>query len=84
MTASPGADEDKIKTVCSNLFLNEVIVKTEKDPDVRPYLKPIRIEWVRVKMKPELEEIRDLLKKVLKDAAEDAQEPWSHRDCECG
>lgn len=66
LTASPGADEDKIKTVCSNLFLNEVVVKTEKDPDVRPYLKPIRIEWVRVKMKPELEEIRDLLKKVLK------------------
>jgi len=66
LTASPGADEDKIKTVCSNLFLNEVVVKTEKDPDVRPYLKPIRIEWVRVKMKPELEEIRELLKKVLK------------------
>ncbi|MCG2827945.1 DEAD/DEAH box helicase [Methanothermobacter sp. K4] len=66
LTASPGADEDKIKSVCSNLFLNEVVVKTEKDPDVRPYLKPIKIEWVRVKMKPELEEIRELLKKVLK------------------
>ncbi|MGB9837314.1 DEAD/DEAH box helicase [Methanothermobacter sp.] len=66
LTASPGADEEKIKTVCSNLFLKEVVVKTEKDPDVIPYLKPIKIEWVRVKMKPELEEIRELLKKVLK------------------
>lgn len=67
LTASPGADEDKIKTVCENLFMNEVVVKTEGDPDVRPYLKPIKIEWVKVRMTPELEDIRELLRKVLKN-----------------
>ena len=66
LTASPGSDEDKIKHVCENLFIRDVTVKTEKDPDVRPYIKPVKIEWVKVKMTPELEEIREHLKRALK------------------
>ena len=41
-------------------------MKTENDPDVRPYIKPVKIEWVKVKMTPELEEIREHLKRALK------------------
>jgi len=66
LTASPGGDEEKINTVCHNLFINEVMVKTEDDVDVKPYFKPIEIKWVFVEMGKEQEKIKAHLDKVLK------------------
>ena len=67
LTASPGGDEEKINTVCHNLFINEVMVKTEDDVDVKPYFKPIEIKWVFVEMGKEQEKIKAHLDKVLKN-----------------
>lgn len=66
LTASPGSDKDKIKSVCDNLFIQEVMIKGEKDPDVSPYFNPVEIEWVRVKMDEEMEKIKTHLDKALK------------------
>ncbi len=66
LTASPGSDKDKIKAVCDNLFIREVMIKGEKDPDVSPYFNPVKIEWVRVKMGEEMEKIKTHLDKALK------------------
>ena len=67
LTASPGGDEEKINTVCQNLFINEVMVKTEDDVDVKPYFKPIEIKWVFVEMGKEQKKIKAHLDKVLKN-----------------
>lgn len=66
LTASPGHDKSKIKEVCENLFIQDITIKTEDDPDVKPYFNPIQIDWVRVQLGEELEKIRDLVNKALK------------------
>ena len=66
LTASPGHDKSKIKEVCDNLFIQDVVVKTEEDPDVRPYFNPIKIDWVPIELGKELTKIQEALKKSLK------------------
>ena len=66
LTASPGHDKNKIKEVCENLFIQDITIKTEEDPDVKPYFNPIKIDWIKVEMGPQLEKIRDLVSKALK------------------
>ena len=66
LTASPGSDKSKIKEVCENLYIQNIVVKTEDDHDVKPYFNPVEIEWVSVKMSEELEKIRSYVDKALK------------------
>ena len=66
LTASPGSDKVKIKEVCQNLYIQNIVVKTEDDSDVRPYFNPVEIDWVRVKMSEELEKIKTNIDKALK------------------
>ncbi len=66
LTASPGSDKAKIKEVCGNLYIQNIVVKTENDRDVKPYFNPVEIDWVRVKMSEELDKINKSLEKALK------------------
>ena len=66
LTASPGHDKNKIKEVCENLFIQDITIKSEEDPDVKPYFNPINIDWIKVEMGPQLIKIRDLVNKALK------------------
>lgn len=67
LTASPGGEEEKISAVCENLFINEVMVKTEEDVDVKPYFKPVEIKWVKVELGKKQKEIKTHLDRVLKN-----------------
>ena len=66
LTASPGSDKLKIKEVCQNLYIQNIVVKTEDDVDVKPYFNPVEIEWVRIKMSEVLEKIKSNVDKALK------------------
>lgn len=66
LTASPGSDKSKIKEVCENLFIQNIVVKSEDDDDVRPYFNPVKIDWIKVKMSEELEKIKESVNKALK------------------
>ena len=66
LTASPGGDEEKIKAVCKNLFIQDVVVKNEGDQDVKPYFNPIEVDWVRVDLTPEQKAIKSHLEAALK------------------
>jgi len=66
LTASPGHDQGKIREVCENLFIQDVVVKTEEDGDVKPYFNPIEIDWIKVKMSKELDKIKNHISKALK------------------
>ena len=66
LTASPGSDKFKIKEVCENLYIQNIIVKTEDDADVKPYFNPVEIDWVKVRMSSELEKINTSVEKALK------------------
>ena len=66
LTASPGSDKLKIKEVCENLYIQNIVVKTEEDADVKPYFNPVELDWVRVKMSSEIEKIKGHVDKSLK------------------
>ena len=67
LTASPGSDSDKIREVCDNLFIENVEVRTEDNFDVKPYVKEIIIDWVKVELPPEFVKLKKLLLNIYKD-----------------
>lgn len=62
LTASPGSDIEKIKEVCTNLFIEDIEVRTQEDYDVKDYVKEIDVEWIKVELPEELQKIQRLLK----------------------
>jgi len=61
LTASPGNNEDVIREVCDNLGITQIEVKSEQDPDVRPYINPVEVEWKTVSLPVPIKNIaRDL------------------------
>jgi Fanconi anemia group M protein len=66
LTASPGGTEEKIKEICKNLFIETVEIRTEADEDVKPYVKEIKTEVVKVELTENLRNAQELLKNALK------------------
>jgi len=66
LTASPGGEEEKIQSVCRNLFIKNVEIKTHEDEDVKEYVNPIKVEWVRLELPPKFLEIKVLLERFQK------------------
>lgn len=66
LTASPGADFEKISEVCKNLHIKEIEVRTEQDPDVKPYIQEIEIDWIKVDLPEEFKEIKKFLDSCFK------------------
>jgi Fanconi anemia group M protein len=71
LTASPGSDKTKIKTICKNLFVEEVELRTRNSPDVKNYLQELKFEKILVNFPPEFEEIRYILKKIFDNYVEE-------------
>lgn len=67
ITASPGSDPEKIQEVCSNLHIGSVEMRTDSDPDVRPYIFDKDIEWRYVPIPVEMKGLKLLMDKVLSD-----------------
>lgn len=67
LTASPGSDKEKIQEVSENLFIQQIEAKTEEDKDVKPYIQETQIEWVNVELPAKFDELRKIIKKILKD-----------------
>ena len=70
MTASPGSDMEKIQEVCKNLFIEEIEVRTEDDPDVKPYVQEIDSEWVKVELPKPFLEVQKFISAFLKERLE--------------
>lgn len=45
LTASPGNTESVIREVCRNLGISNIETRSDDDPDVKPYINPVEIEW---------------------------------------
>nr|WP_236609714.1 DEAD/DEAH box helicase [Archaeoglobus sulfaticallidus] len=65
ITASPGSDIERIKEVVENLGIEEVEVRTEFDPDVKPYIHEKEIVWIKVDIPDELKDVREKFQKAL-------------------
>ncbi len=67
ITASPGSDPEKIQEVCANLHITSVEMRTDSDPDVRPYIFDKDIEWRYVPIPIEIKGLKQLMDRVLSD-----------------
>jgi Fanconi anemia group M protein len=65
MTASPGSEIQKIQEVCNNLYIEAIEVRTSDDPDVKPYVQDIMIDWVYVNLIPPMIKARFYLQRFL-------------------
>nr|MCK4930082.1 DEAD/DEAH box helicase [Nanoarchaeota archaeon] len=65
LTASPGSDQEKIKEVCRNLFIEEIEIRSYDAPDVQPYVKEIDVKWVKVELPQDFAQVRDYLRKAF-------------------
>ncbi|HDD46431.1 MAG TPA: DEAD/DEAH box helicase [Candidatus Aenigmarchaeota archaeon] len=70
LTASPGGKREKIEEICKNLGIEDVEIRTERDEDVKPWVKRKDIEWVYVKLPESMKSIRELLMSVYKKELE--------------
>ena len=70
MTASPGSDMGKIEEVCKNLFIEDIEVRTDDDPDVKPYVQEMQIDWVKVELPKVFMDIQRFLALFLRERFE--------------
>ncbi|NOX71898.1 MAG: DEAD/DEAH box helicase [Candidatus Micrarchaeota archaeon] len=63
LTASPGGTREKIDEICQNLGIDAVEIKTEKDDDVKEWVKEKKFEWVTVELPPSFRRLYDFIKK---------------------
>lgn len=67
LSASPGSTEEKIREICSNLYIERIISKTEGDKDVLPYIYNTSIEYCPVEMNESDIKISRLLSSMISD-----------------
>ncbi len=67
LTASPGSDLEKIAEVCRNLFIEEIEVRTQDDPDVKPYVQQLDIKWISVDLPESFVEIKNFLSALIRE-----------------
>ena len=65
ITASPGNDVEKIKEICHNLDINHIEIRTKYDPDVKPYVHELSLQWKEVSLPDEFSQVIQLLRKAL-------------------
>jgi Fanconi anemia group M protein len=74
MTASPGSDLDKIKEVCDNLFIEDIEIRTDEDPDVKPYIRGINLSWVYIELPENFAKAKGFLEKSYKSKIDKIKE----------
>ena len=70
LTASPGATQERIEEICKNLFIKNVEIRSEKDEDVRKYVKKVELEWIYVDLPEEQNKIKEIFSKILDELIE--------------
>ncbi|MBT7903529.1 DEAD/DEAH box helicase [Candidatus Woesearchaeota archaeon] len=66
LTASPGSDAEKIIEVCQNLKIEAVEVRTDEDPDVKPYIQDVELKWISVQFPEQFKKLHSYLQESYK------------------
>ncbi|MBR9680903.1 MAG: DEAD/DEAH box helicase [Candidatus Altiarchaeota archaeon] len=70
LTASPGANSEKIQEVMSNLSIKHIEIKTESDNDVRPFVKQKFLNWTSIRLSKDylnkVSQVKDVLRKYIR------------------
>ena len=66
LTASPASNKEKMNEIIQNLGIENIEIRNESSPDVKPYVQDVDISWITVKLPDEFLEIKKLLEILLK------------------
>ncbi|NMC76232.1 MAG: DEAD/DEAH box helicase family protein [Candidatus Methanofastidiosa archaeon] len=66
LTASPSSDKEKLNEIIQILGIENIEIRNESSPDVKPYVQDIDISWIPVKLPDEFLEIKKLLEVLLR------------------
>lgn len=72
LTASPGTNLEEIRRICKNLWIKRVEARSPSSPDVKPYVKGVKVEWIKVPLPSIFYEIGDRLKAFVKEGVKRA------------
>jgi Fanconi anemia group M protein len=65
LTASPGSEEERVVEVVRNLWIEQILWKTEEDEEVARYIPGVKVSWVRVALPQEYEAIRQEIGRMI-------------------
>lgn len=74
LTASPGSNKETIQSVCRNLGIEAVEIRTRESEDVKPYLQEREFEKIEVELPKELVDIKYTLNNIYTDKIDDLKE----------
>ncbi len=74
LTASPGSDLEKITEVCKNLFIEEIELRTEEDPDVKPYIQELDLNYITIEFPKEFRDTKKFLQDCFKSKLQKLKE----------
>ncbi|MGC8850441.1 MAG: helicase-related protein, partial [Candidatus Bathyarchaeia archaeon] len=66
LTASPGDSPEQIQGVMRNLHISRVHVRSLKSRDVKPYIVPVKVNWRKVELTPEIRDSINILHQYIK------------------
>ncbi len=71
ITASPGKNREIIEKVMQNLFLETIEIRSDSDPDVKPYIQDVKVIWKDIELPEEMHQLNKLIgemkKKIYKE-----------------
>jgi len=67
LTASPGSEKIKIDEIRKNAFIEEIEIRNNEDPDVKPYVQEVKIDWIKIDLPLKFLEIKKFLDDSLKE-----------------
>lgn len=65
LTASPGHDVSRIYSVCQNLGIENIEIRVDSDPDVKPYIQDLDVKWVKVEVSKGIRDICGILERMF-------------------
>ncbi len=70
LTASPGGNAEKIGSICGNLFIENVEIRTETDRDVAQYVHEIKINKLEIDLPEDFTRIKNRLEAAFEKRIE--------------
>ena len=78
MTASPGAKNERVDEIKENLKISNVMIRTDEDQDIAPYVKGSNTEPVFIRISSEQDKCISLLREVKREFMEQIQKRFNY------
>lgn len=67
LTASPGADERKIRQIMETLGITKVETRGDEDEEIKEYVQPVSMRWIEVDLPESMDSLRTEMGALIKE-----------------